>query len=73
MYKRQVYIGKADSLKAFSGKNRIKLTWQMQNDPRGVKAHIYWKDRTESVEINLDRSQKELEYTLCLLYTSRCV
>ena len=59
-----VYIGKADSLKAFSGKNRIKLTWQMQNDPRGVKAHIYWKDRTESVEVDLDRSQKELEYTL---------
>ena len=36
----------------------------MQNDPRVVKAHIYWKDRTEYVEINLDRSQKELEYTL---------
>lgn len=59
-----VYIGKADSLKAFSGKNRIKLTWQMQNDPRGVKAQIYWKDRTESVEFDLDRSQKVLEYTL---------
>lgn len=59
-----IYIGKADSLEAFSGHNRIKLTWQMQNDPRGTKACIYWKDRSESVEVDLDRSQKLLECTI---------
>lgn len=59
-----VYIGKADSLKAFPGKNRIKLAWQMQNDPRGVKAKIFWKDKTQSVELELDRSQKIIEYTI---------
>lgn len=59
-----VYIGKADSLKAFSGKNRIKLSWQMQNDPRGVKAKIFWKDKTQSVELDLDRSKKIVEYTI---------
>lgn len=59
-----VYIGKADSLKAFSGKNRIKLAWQMQNDPRGVKAEIFWKDHTQSVSLDLDRSKKIVEYTI---------
>ncbi len=59
-----VYIGKADSLKAFSGKERVKLAWQMRNDPRGVKAKIFWRDRTESEEITLDRSKKEFEYII---------
>lgn len=59
-----VYIGKADSLKAFSGKNRIKLAWQMQNDPRGITAKIFWKDKTQSVELNLDRSKKTVEYII---------
>lgn len=59
-----IYIGKADSLESFSGRNRIKLAWQMQNDPRGVKASIYWKDRTDSVTVDLDRSQKILECTI---------
>ena len=36
----------------------------MQNDPRGTKACIYWKDRSESVEVDLDRSQKLLECTI---------
>lgn len=59
-----VYIGKADSLKAFSGKNRIKLSWQMQNDPRGVKATIFWKDKTQSATLDLNRSEKIVEYTI---------
>ena len=59
-----VYIGKADSLKAFCGKNRIKLSWQMQNDPRGVKATIFWKDKTQSATLELDRSKKEVEYII---------
>ena len=59
-----VYIGKADSLKVFPGKYRAKLEWQMGNDPRGVKAVIYWRDRTESEEVPLDRTKKNFEYTL---------
>lgn len=56
-----IYIGKADSLEAFAGRNRIKLFWQMRNDPRGVEARIYWKDHTDSVKVTLDRSQKVAE------------
>lgn len=59
-----IYIGKADSLQSFSGRNRIKLTWQMRNDPRGVEAKIYWKDRTDSVKVTLDRSQKVVEHII---------
>lgn len=59
-----IYIGKVDSLKAFAGHNRLKLSWQMQNDPRGVKACIYWKDRSDTAVVELNRSQKEFEYTV---------
>ena len=59
-----VYIGKADSLKAFPGRHRVKLTWRMGNDPRGVKATIYWRDRTASEDIVLDRTQKTFEYII---------
>lgn len=56
-----VYIGKADSLKAHPGHERIMLTWQMQNDPRGTEAVIYWKNRQDSILFSLDRSKIKQE------------
>lgn len=49
------YSGRADSLKAFPGKNRIKLTWQITSDPRINKASIYWANNSDSLILPIIR------------------
>lgn len=48
-----VYTGKVDSLKAFPGKNRIKLFWLLVSDPKISKNVIYWNDKADSVVLNV--------------------
>ncbi|MBC7886472.1 MAG: DUF5013 domain-containing protein [Ferruginibacter sp.] len=50
------YTGKADSVIAYSGKNRINLSWLRSSDPKVAKTRIYWKNRTDSVEVPLNNS-----------------
>lgn len=52
-----VYIGKADSVKTFSGKNRIKLSWLLISDPKISKCKVYWNDRLDSTIIDVVRSK----------------
>lgn len=44
------YTAKADSLKAFGGRNRIKLSWLLLSDPKIHKYKVYWNNRRDSVE-----------------------
>lgn len=48
-----VYTGKVDSLKAFPGKNRMKLTWLLVSDPKITKNAVYWNDRADSLVIDV--------------------
>ncbi|MEJ5960850.1 DUF4998 domain-containing protein [Pedobacter immunditicola] len=54
--KELAYAGKADSLRAFPGKNRIKLSWRLVSDPKITKARIYWNNKADSLEIAIKRT-----------------
>lgn len=54
-----IYTGAVDSLKAYPGDNRVKLTWEIGLDPRITKVVIYWDSRLDSVVIPVNRTQPE--------------
>ncbi len=43
------YAGKADSVKAHSGRNRILISWKPITDPRVTGGKIYWSNKKDSV------------------------
>lgn len=51
-----VYTGKADSLRAFPGHNRVKLAWLATTDPKVKTAAISWNDGAESKEHIISRA-----------------
>ncbi|HTN19168.1 MAG TPA: DUF4998 domain-containing protein [Pelobium sp.] len=51
-----VYLGKADSVQTFSGKNRIKVTWLLLSDPKINKSVIYWNEKQDSLVVPIERS-----------------
>ncbi len=53
-----IYPGKADSLVAHPGKNRIQLVWLLTTDPRVNKSRIFWNSGADSMEVAIHRSQK---------------
>lgn len=53
-----VYIGRVDSLSVFSGRNRVKMTWAKQGDPRAKKAVITWSNGGKSMEVALDPTKR---------------
>lgn len=50
-----IYIGKMDSLKVFSGKNRIKLNGVLSPDPKVSFINIYWANRKDSITIPISQ------------------
>lgn len=46
-----IYPASPDSLMAYSGRNRVKLTWLIIGDPSLTKAIIYWNNETDSLAI----------------------
>lgn len=44
-----IYPGRVDTLKAFSGKNQIRLTWNLVSDPKVVKNVVYWNNKADSL------------------------
>ncbi|HMI01945.1 MAG TPA: DUF4998 domain-containing protein [Pedobacter sp.] len=50
-----VYVGTPDSLKAHSGKNRLKLTWLL-SDPSATRAQIYWNNKSDSLSVPVSYS-----------------
>jgi hypothetical protein len=51
------YIGKADSVKAIGGKERIRISWQVSKDPRIESCIIYWNNKTDSAVFPVNESQ----------------
>ncbi|WP_207421583.1 DUF4998 domain-containing protein [Desertivirga brevis] len=51
------YSGKLDSVRIYSGNERIKITAMLPADPKIVKARIFWNNRTDSVEVPIDVSK----------------
>lgn len=45
------YPQKADSLKAYSGINRVKLEWFAPSDPSVISAKVFWHNYTDSLEL----------------------
>lgn len=60
-----VYVGSPDSLKVYSGKNRLKLEW-MLSDPSTTKAKIYWNNKTDSLvlPVSVDPVTKKMSVWL---------
>jgi len=52
-----IYLGKADSVKVFSGRNRIKVSWLLLSDPKITKSVIYWNEKKDSAIVNVQRSK----------------
>ena len=51
------YAGKLDSVKIFSGKNRIKLNALMSTDPQVTSYRVYWGNKKDSVVISVQENQ----------------
>lgn len=47
-----VYIGSADSVKIYPGKNRLQLSW-ISFDPAATEAKIYWNNKSDSLSVPL--------------------
>lgn len=47
------YPGRADTVEANGGRNRIQLRVHLGNDPLVNKVKVYWKNYTDSVEANV--------------------
>lgn len=54
----KVYPAPADSLKVYSGKNRVAISWIVKGDPNVKKAKIYWNNNTDSLEVPLQSTGK---------------
>lgn len=51
-----VYPGKLDSVKAFSGKNRVRITGKLNADPKITAVKIFWNNNTDSVVYEIKRN-----------------
>ena len=50
------YTEKVDSLKAFSGKNRVMLQGIIDADPKITEFRVFWNDGRDSVSVPVNRS-----------------
>src|SRR5690606_8469154 len=50
-----IYIGKPDSVKVFTGRERVKLQWLIISDPKVSSAMIYWSNKTKERKIDIKR------------------
>jgi hypothetical protein len=50
------YPGKMDSVMAFSGNSRVKITGLFTSDPKIVKYKVFWNSRQDSVEVPVQRT-----------------
>lgn len=50
------YPGKLDSVKIFSGRNRVLLTGLFTSDPKIVKYKVYWNSKQDSIETAVTRT-----------------
>ncbi len=51
------YTGKIDSLKVFSGKNRVKVKGLFISDPKITECRIYWNTGADSISVPVTRTE----------------
>lgn len=51
------YTAKPDTVIIFSGKNRAQVTYLLSSDPNIKRSVIYWDGRTDSVQVNVNRTK----------------
>ncbi|WP_090970113.1 DUF4998 domain-containing protein [Parapedobacter composti] len=51
------YTGKLDSLKIYSGRNRVLVQGVLRSDPKVKECRIYWNGRNDSVSVPITRTQ----------------
>lgn len=49
------YIGKLDSVKVYSGKNRVMIKGLVTSDPKIVECRIFWNNKTDSLVIPITK------------------
>lgn len=49
------YAAKPEELKAYPGKERIKLEWTIVSDQNITKAKVYWRNKADSIELPITR------------------
>lgn len=52
-----VYPSKVDSITIYSGKNRMMVEFLKPDDPTISKARIYWKNKQDSIEVDIGQEQ----------------
>jgi hypothetical protein len=50
-----IYVGKADSVKAMGGKNRLQLQFLLISDPKISRYKVYWNGRNDSLVNSVTR------------------
>ena len=53
------YTGRVDSTIVYSGNGRVKLTMMLGNDLTRTKIKVYWNNRADSAEMNLQKTSKK--------------
>jgi hypothetical protein len=51
-----IYPGKMDSVKIFSGRNRVRVTGLFTSDPKIVKYRVFWNSKRDSLEVSVKRT-----------------
>ncbi len=51
-----IYLGKMDSVKVFSGKNRVNITGLFTSDPKIIKYRVFWNSKQDSIEVPVKRT-----------------
>jgi hypothetical protein len=51
-----IYTAKADSARVYAGKKRVQLYWLLLSDPTITTSKVFWKNRTDSVVIAVNRT-----------------
>lgn len=51
-----IYTGRMDSVKIFSGRNRVQVNGLFTSDPKIVKYRVFWNSRQDSIEVPVKRT-----------------
>lgn len=62
----QIYLGKPIVQMVQGGNERIKVVWTLNADPRIKTCCIYWNNRTDSLEVSPDYTNKVMSQTIPL-------
>jgi Domain of unknown function/Domain of unknown function (DUF5013) len=57
------YAGKIDSVKVFSGHNRLKLEGRLNSDPKINSYTVYWASRRDSINVPINRENNKNNVT----------